>query len=596
MECCDSYDARVKLFLGLLLSLGCLCGQGLVGRKVLPVDFDQLVQRAEAASPFRALGVISSEHGHGQVRGSLDGVRWGEWREVELGHEGGSLVWFEEPVRLVEWKAAVAATVVFIEPGTQKASLSRRAATEGSPEVVVRAGWGCGTECAPRAAPVFSAVSHLVVHHSAGANEVRDWAAVIRSIWILHVQGNGWNDIGYNYLIDPNGVIYEGRAGGDGVIGAHFSGVNTGTMGVCMVGTYSTIAPRPAAVESLRRLLGWQAARWKLDASGQTLHGASGLTLNVISGHRDAGLSSRASGATECPGNGLYNYLPGLRQQVTAGSCSIQLARRNYCFGAAGGSALVEFENSRGCEVGVESNESWIQVRGGRIEVSPNTAATRRSGDLKIGGQVVQIAQAESGTNQLPCVARGGVVNGATFDARPVAVGSIVSLFGTDLWREGGRTEVIVNGRFNATVFAAAANQVNFSLPTGAQIGSARLEVVRDGVRSPEAMFWVTEASPAAFVAQNFDGAALNSRANPVKVGRPLIVYLTGIGTNTRLPWDVTVGGMKAEGLFLGATPGFIGLAQANIMVPETLEAGEHPLVVNVSGAASPELRVAVVK
>ena len=91
----------------------------------------------------------------------------------------------------------------------------------------------------------------MVVHHSAGANEARDWAAVMRSIWVLHVAGNGWNDIGYNFLIDPNGVIYEGRAGGDGVIGAHFSGVNTGTMGVSMVGTFSSQAPTGARTEAV---------------------------------------------------------------------------------------------------------------------------------------------------------------------------------------------------------------------------------------------------------------------------------------------------------------------------------------------------------
>src|SRR5437016_1926200 len=83
----------------------------------------------------------------------------------------------------------------------------------------------------------------------AGGNAATDWAAVVRSIWVLHVQGNGWNDIGYNYLIDPNGVLYEGRGGGDGVMGAHFSCVNSGTMGVALLGTFSVV-PAPAAALS----------------------------------------------------------------------------------------------------------------------------------------------------------------------------------------------------------------------------------------------------------------------------------------------------------------------------------------------------------
>lgn len=568
-------------------------GQNLIGEQKLELDWDAPVRRVEATSAFRALGLVTDEHGHGRVRASVDGQIWTAWQDVELGHEGGSLVWFDEPVRWVELVGVRSVKLLFIEPGKQKASLEARRATAGDPEIVGRAGWGCGNECAPRERPVFANVTHLVVHHSAGTNEARDWAAVIRSIWVLHVQGNGWNDIGYNYLIDPNGVIYEGRQGGDGVIGAHFSGVNTATMGVCMVGTYTSRAPGSMAVESLRKLLTWQAAKWKLDATGQTLHAASGLTLNVVSGHRDAGLSPRASGTTECPGNTLYTFLPGIRSTAAAAaSCQIQLARRNYCLSGQASVIPIEFENPRGCEVGVENGADWLTIKDGNLEASPNPGPNRRSADLKIGGQIMQVVQAEAGVNAMPCPARGSVVNGASFDTRPLARGAIASLFGTGL--EGGR--VIVNGNLSATVFASTDNQLNFALPASVQPGSARLVVEKNGVRSPELMFWVTEAAPAAFAAQNFDDGLLNTPQSPVKAGRPLVVYVTGIGTNRNLPWEVRVGGLWAEGLYLGSTPGFLGLAQANLIVPETLGAGSHPLEVVVSGAASPELRVAVVK
>lgn len=571
--------------------------QGLLGEARIVPEFAVPVKRVQASGLFRGLGMISEENFQARVRGSRDGVNWLEWQDVALGHEGGSLVWFEEAVRFVEVTAAGPVRLLFIEPGQQKGSLELKRQAVGKPAVVSRAGWGCGPECNPKTEPIFAKVTHLVVHHSAGANEARDWAAVMRSIWVLHVAGNGWNDIGYNYLIDPNGVIYEGRAGGEGVIGAHFSGVNTGTMGVCMVGTFSSQAPAGAAIESLKKLLGWQAEKWKLDASGQTIHAASGLTLNAISGHRDAGLSPRASGTTECPGNVLYTYLPGVRADVAAGgACAISLSRRNYCFGGQAGSALVAFENLRNCEVGVEGGSDWVNVAEGRIEVGANGGGSRRSVDLKIGGQIVQVTQAESGVNELPCVARGGVVNGASFDTRPLGLGSIVSVFGSGLWREGSTTQVLVNGSLNAMVFAATESQVNFALPGNARIGSARVEVLRDGVRSPEAMFWITESAPAAFVAQNFDDGKVNGLGQPVRAGRPLVVYLTGIGLNARAAWEASIGGQKAEGLFLGATPGFLGLGQANVIVPESLEAGEHPLRVTVSGVASPELRVSVVK
>ncbi|MFN8814323.1 MAG: N-acetylmuramoyl-L-alanine amidase [Acidobacteriota bacterium] len=565
------------------LAMSSLCAQRVVKEARFAVDYDQPVRRLAAARPVNAIGLIAAEHSHASLRGSRDGATWGPWQQVVLGHEGGTVVWFEQGVQEVEFQAGSTLRVLFIDPGPS----SRQSTSE---PIVSRAGWGCGPECNPASPPVYAPVTHLVVHHSAGGNSATDWAAIVRSIWVLHVRGNGWNDIGYNYLIDPNGVTYEGRAGGEGVVGAHFSGVNTGTMGVCLMGTYSTVPPSAAALDSLSRLLGQQAQRWSLDPLGQTLHTASGLTLNVISGHRDAGLSPRASGATECPGNGLYTWLPALRNRIErTRACAPSLERRNYCFGAAGGSFPIAVEVNPGCEIGVSGGAEWVRVRDGRLIADPNPAPARRGTDLRIGGSVIQVAQAEAGVEQLPCVARGGVVNAASFDARPLALGSIASLFGEDLWREGAPPSVTVNGRA-ATVFGAVPGQLNFALPAGTQTGSARLEVVRQGIRSPETMIWVTEAAPAIFAAQNFDDGSLHSASRPVRPGRPLIIYLTGIGANRALPWEVRIDGAPAEGLFLGPAPGFLGLGQANVAVPTNLSPGEHRLEIIVSGAASPPL------
>jgi uncharacterized protein (TIGR03437 family) len=576
----------------LLLSLLCLLSPAgmaadtLLRRVEFQPSADAPVQRLDAGGRFRALGLISSQHFHVRVRASLDGLRWTEWREVELGHEGGSLLWFDEGARWVEVLAPVSLQVLFIEPGESKLQARPAQPQVGNiPTVVSRTGWGCGVDCTPREQPIFSPVTHLVVHHSAGSNSATDWPAVIRSIWVLHVRGNGWNDIGYNYLIDPNGVIYEGRAGGDGVIGAHFSGVNTGTMGVCMVGTYSDTPPRPAALESLRSLLSWQAEKWKLDASGQTVHAASGLTLNVVSGHRDAGLSPRASGRTECPGNGLYVYLPAMRREVAqSASCQVELARRNYCAGASGANLAVDFENPRSCTVAVEGANSWLQVREGRLVVSPNSGP-RRTADLNIGGQVLRVVQAESGVETLPCPSRGSVVNAASFDIRPLGQGAIASVFGSNL--EGSR--VIINDTLNATVFASTDNQVNFALPNSVPAGSARLVVEKNGVRSPELMFWVTEAAPSVFTDAN--GFAFVQLSDDRRIA---VIYLTGIGTNPRLSWRASVGGRPAEALFLGPTPGFIGLGQANLGLPEGLAAGISTLEVVVAGASSPAVRIMI--
>ena len=190
------------------------------------------------------------------------------------------------------------------------------------PEVVSRSDWGCpdGSR-SPGWAPEFTVVTHLIVHHSAGANAAGNWAQVVRDIWVFHASsvasgGRGWGDIGYNYLIDPKGTIYEGRAGGDNVIGAHFSCVNGGTMGVCLLGTFNSVEPTRAALESLGKILAWKAAQRQLDPVGVTYHPGSKLPLPNISGHRHANDSTVACSKTECPGDKLFAMLPTIRENV----------------------------------------------------------------------------------------------------------------------------------------------------------------------------------------------------------------------------------------------------------------------------------------
>lgn len=274
-------------------------------------------------------------------------------------------MWFDSPAQRVEVEGAGETKLLLIDPG----ETPRAVVADGEPAIVGRAQW-CPVPfvCPVNGTPSRTTPTHLIVHHTAGSNTSIDWAAVMRAIWELHVKGNGWADIGYNYLIDPNGVAYEGR--GDGILGAHFSGVNPGTAGFSMMGTYTDRAPSEKALTKLRELLVWQAAKYNLDPLGVARHAASGLELNVISGHRDAGLSPQASGTTECPGVALYPILPRLRDDVCAAStgCKPRSERANPCAGATS-----------------------------------------------------------------PCVPPNAIVNSASFDTRPVTAGSIVSVFGANL-------------------------------------------------------------------------------------------------------------------------------------------------------------------
>ena len=137
----------------------------------------------------------------------------------------------------------------------------------GAPPIITRAGWHAD-ESIRRAAPYYADSVHFaIVHHTAGSNSYTkaQSASIVRAIELYHVQGNGWNDIGYNFLVDKYGQIFEGRYGGmtRPVIGAHAEGFNTGSVGIALIGDYSSTSITPAARAALVSLIAW---RLDLDA------------------------------------------------------------------------------------------------------------------------------------------------------------------------------------------------------------------------------------------------------------------------------------------------------------------------------------------
>ena len=100
------------------------------------------------------------------------------------------------------------------EPRLQGAVADDAAA--GSPRLVARSGW-LADETIVRGKPSYADALRMAhVHHTAGTNSYSrlQAPAVVRAIQLYHVKGNGWNDIGYNALVDRFGTVYEGRAGG----------------------------------------------------------------------------------------------------------------------------------------------------------------------------------------------------------------------------------------------------------------------------------------------------------------------------------------------------------------------------------------------
>lgn len=198
--------------------------------------------------------------------------------------------------------------------GLPSLDLSRYRTEDGScdePMSVPQSVWREGLP-APSYTRGFTEVRHMVVHHSAGSNTDTDYTRVVRNIYIFHTQSNGWSDMGYNYLIAQDGTIFDGRDPLDGpqdeVVGAHFCGRNANTMGVCLLGTYSQLAPPVPALRSLIQLFTWKAAKDNLDPTAFLAHPAN-PSLGVIAGHRNGC-------ATECPGQQTFNRLDSLRQEV----------------------------------------------------------------------------------------------------------------------------------------------------------------------------------------------------------------------------------------------------------------------------------------
>ncbi len=300
-----------------------------------------------------------------KVRGSLDGVTWTDWHTLsdnETPDEGNdpstmssSLIYLGPSIRFIQYTLTFSASnseanelsnliLVFINPGeTPKWKLNdleikrEISASAGKPPIVSRTSWGCPDgESSPQFPPTYTTVTHLIIHHTATRNSATDWPAEVRSIWTYHTYSNKWGDIGYNYLIDPNGIVYEGRAGGDNVVGAHFSCQNDNTMGVALLGTYSSSLPTTNALNSLDNLLAWKCAEESLDPLGSSFHPGTALTLHTISGHRDANPSlkiCKVNGrlkTTTCPGNTLYNNLSEIRaevdQRIAPGAVSVTLS------------------------------------------------------------------------------------------------------------------------------------------------------------------------------------------------------------------------------------------------------------------------------
>jgi hypothetical protein len=292
-----------------------------------PQPFSAAVWQWEASVPDGATLILS-------IRTSLGGEDWTEWQDVapdpDLRSEDTDWpghVWVVAEARTLQYRlqfasadglatpvvASVAWTFTDTRPGpsVQEAMQMVVPQSEGPgvprPAIIPRRGWGAN-ESLMTWEPEYVKPVKIIIHHTATPNDLKqDPAATVRAVYYYHAVTRGWGDIGYNYLIDPLGNIYEGRKGGESVVGGHDFGFNEGSVGISLIGDFQAATPTDAMMASLARLVAWVCDRYQIDPMARSVF--RDVDLPNISGHRE-------TKATTCPGDQVQNRLPTLREQV----------------------------------------------------------------------------------------------------------------------------------------------------------------------------------------------------------------------------------------------------------------------------------------
>src|SRR5512133_394012 len=266
--------------------------------------------------------------------------RWSKWREAAPEADGpdarthelrvhrwnlGSPYWTgaSDRIRVGTFGRVTRVRAYYIWSLARRTPL-RTISKAGSPLIITRASWGADERIRRRRKPDYAdTLRFAVVHHTAGSNSYSraQSASIVRGIERYHVLANGWDDIGYNFLVDKYGQIFEGRWGGvdRNVVGAHAQGFNQGSVGIALIGAYDSASITPAARSALVRLLAWRLDVAHVDPLSTFSWRSTGnprfpagrmVTLRTISGHRDTGF-------TTCPGSQLYSELPGIARSVS---------------------------------------------------------------------------------------------------------------------------------------------------------------------------------------------------------------------------------------------------------------------------------------
>ncbi|MGC5398559.1 FG-GAP-like repeat-containing protein [Streptomyces sp. DT20] len=286
--------------------------------------------------------------------------------------------------------------------GTATASPSPTApaplpSTVVKPPIITQAQWGASTDY--DGTPEYGQeIKAAVVHHTGVDQDngvpCSQSMARMRTIQQEHF-ARGYYDIGYNFVVDRCGQIFEGRSGGMDlpVTGAHDVGFNTDTVGISYIGNTMTLKPTRAGLEAISRVVAWKFGMYGISPSsnvtlvsgsplgqdGNKVAEGESITLPRVFGHRD-------TNATLCPGDALYGKLPLLRTLAASPGVSHALTRSD--FDGDGVTDLVAGTPQTGSGAGsltvVPGGDDGPVASAGRIidQNSPGVPGSSESGDL----------------------------------------------------------------------------------------------------------------------------------------------------------------------------------------------------------------------
>ena len=347
--------------------------------------------------------------------------------------------------------------------------------------VTTRAEWGANASYMSWD-PEYARAGHVVVHHTAGTNSYSagQSASIVRGIYYYHAVVLDWGDIGYNFLVDKFGTVFEGRSGsvaapaGRMSIGAHARGVNTGTMGISMMGDYSTVSPSDAQLSSVGKMAGWFLKRAGIsDVTGwaglhvwttERYQAGSTISMPRILGHRDVGY-------TTCPGNVGYSKLGTIRAIAKAQGSSPQ-------GGSSGASSTVPQDHPGAVALrSALGANGWIGVATSGVQASTKGGVFQSfehgvgywspaTGAQFVGEPVLSAWGAygyQTGSMGYP---RSGGVAGVGGSRHQIFEGGIA------YWRPGGRVGFIHGSILNAWA-AAGWERSKVGLPTGRAVRQA---------------------------------------------------------------------------------------------------------------------------